>query len=146
MERCVYPEKRSDWEAMLARARSAGVVRPILCISRATRRSVCRLMSPHRRFVPFGGVPARDPGQSFLDLTRTATNRDTEPNSPTDLGRIFERKGVHDMNHGNTNDETTGQMTIIGADTLIKGEMTFQNAARILGKFEGKITSQAKSK
>jgi len=46
------------------------------------------------------------------------------------------------MNHGNTNDETTGQMTIIGADTLIKGEMTFQNAARILGKFEGKITSQ----
>ncbi len=48
------------------------------------------------------------------------------------------------MSSNHTNSETTGQMTIIGADTLIKGEMTFQNAARILGKFEGKITSQGR--
>jgi cytoskeletal protein CcmA (bactofilin family) len=31
------------------------------------------------------------------------------------------------------------QTTIIGADTHIKGEMTFEGAARILGKFEGNI-------
>ncbi len=39
---------------------------------------------------------------------------------------------------------SNANMTIIGADTLIKGEMTFTNSARILGKFEGKITSQGR--
>ena len=34
------------------------------------------------------------------------------------------------------------QMTIIGADTRINGEMTFNTAARILGTFEGKIASK----
>lgn len=29
--------------------------------------------------------------------------------------------------------------TVIGPDTLIRGEMTFQSAARILGKFEGRL-------
>jgi len=39
---------------------------------------------------------------------------------------------------------SSNQMTVIAADTMIKGEMTFQTAARILGKFEGKITSQGR--
>ncbi|MDQ7012262.1 MAG: polymer-forming cytoskeletal protein [Planctomycetota bacterium] len=33
------------------------------------------------------------------------------------------------------------QITVIGPDTQIKGEMTFERTARILGRFEGKITS-----
>tara|TARA_A100001391_G_scaffold181876_1_gene148088 strand:- start:48 stop:584 length:537 start_codon:yes stop_codon:yes gene_type:complete len=37
---------------------------------------------------------------------------------------------------------TTPEMTIIGADTTIKGEMFFEKSARILGNFEGKITAQ----
>jgi cytoskeletal protein CcmA (bactofilin family) len=32
--------------------------------------------------------------------------------------------------------------TVIGADTVIKGEMTVQNRARILGRFEGTIDSK----
>lgn len=34
------------------------------------------------------------------------------------------------------------EMTIIGRDTQIKGEMFFEKSARILGSFEGKITAQ----
>lgn len=34
------------------------------------------------------------------------------------------------------------QMTVIGADTQIKGEITFDTAARILGKVEGRVTSK----
>lgn len=42
-------------------------------------------------------------------------------------------------------DNTTGkEMTVIGADTLIRGEMTFTGSARILGRFEGKIHSQGR--
>ena len=37
---------------------------------------------------------------------------------------------------------TTPEMTVIGADTSIKGEMFFEKSARILGNFEGKITAQ----
>jgi cytoskeletal protein CcmA (bactofilin family) len=37
-----------------------------------------------------------------------------------------------------TNNE---QITVIGAGTHIKGEMTFDRTARILGSFEGKISS-----
>ncbi len=33
------------------------------------------------------------------------------------------------------------EMTVIGRDTKIKGEMSFDSGARILGTFEGKITS-----
>ncbi len=36
----------------------------------------------------------------------------------------------------------TPEMTVIGADTSIKGEMFFEKSARILGNFEGKITAQ----
>ncbi len=32
--------------------------------------------------------------------------------------------------------------TVIGADTIIKGEMTVENQARILGKFEGTIQAK----
>jgi cytoskeletal protein CcmA (bactofilin family) len=32
--------------------------------------------------------------------------------------------------------------TVIGPDTTIKGEMSFEGAARILGNFEGKISSK----
>lgn len=32
--------------------------------------------------------------------------------------------------------------TVIGPDTIIKGEMTFESSARILGKFEGKLTAK----
>lgn len=34
------------------------------------------------------------------------------------------------------------EMTVIGRDTRIKGEMYFENGARILGRFEGKIAAQ----
>ncbi len=34
------------------------------------------------------------------------------------------------------------EMTVIGTDTSIKGEMFFEKSARILGSFEGKITAQ----
>lgn len=34
------------------------------------------------------------------------------------------------------------QMTVIGPDTQIKGEMFFEKSARILGRFEGKIMAQ----
>ena len=36
----------------------------------------------------------------------------------------------------------TPEMTVIGPDTRIKGEMFFEKSARILGQFEGKITAQ----
>jgi len=36
----------------------------------------------------------------------------------------------------------TPELTVIGADTRIKGEMFFEKSARILGQFEGKITAQ----
>ena len=38
--------------------------------------------------------------------------------------------------------EPTGQTTIIGADTKIKGEMVFDGTARLLGQFEGTITAK----
>lgn len=38
--------------------------------------------------------------------------------------------------------ETANQTTIIGQDTQIKGEMIFEGSAKILGKFDGKITSK----
>jgi cytoskeletal protein CcmA (bactofilin family) len=38
--------------------------------------------------------------------------------------------------------DTTPQATIIGPDTHIKGDMTFESTARLLGTFEGKITSK----
>jgi cytoskeletal protein CcmA (bactofilin family) len=34
------------------------------------------------------------------------------------------------------------QTTVIGADTHIKGEMTFEGSARLLGTFEGKISAK----
>ncbi len=36
----------------------------------------------------------------------------------------------------------SNEVTIIAADTQIKGEMIFERAARILGRFEGKITAK----
>jgi cytoskeletal protein CcmA (bactofilin family) len=33
------------------------------------------------------------------------------------------------------------QITVIGPDTRIKGEMSFERTARILGRFEGKVTT-----
>lgn len=37
---------------------------------------------------------------------------------------------------------STQQMTVIGADTKIRGDMTFDGTARILGGFEGSITAK----
>lgn len=37
--------------------------------------------------------------------------------------------------------ENQRQTTVIGSDTQIKGDMTFESSAQILGKFEGSITS-----
>ncbi len=34
------------------------------------------------------------------------------------------------------------QTTVIAADTKIKGEMSFENTARLLGQFEGKINAK----
>ncbi len=39
------------------------------------------------------------------------------------------------------NHDTTGNATVIGVGTKIKGEMSFEGTARILGEFEGRITS-----
>ena len=36
----------------------------------------------------------------------------------------------------------SGEMTVIGADTHIKGEMTFDKAAKINGQFEGQIEAK----
>lgn len=38
--------------------------------------------------------------------------------------------------------EPITQTTVIGPDTQIKGEMTFEGSAKILGKFDGKIVSK----
>jgi len=38
--------------------------------------------------------------------------------------------------------EAHSNMTVIGPDTHIKGELTFDTAARILGRVEGKVTSK----
>jgi cytoskeletal protein CcmA (bactofilin family) len=38
--------------------------------------------------------------------------------------------------------DTTTQTTIIGPDTHIKGDMTFDGTARLLGSFEGTITAK----
>ena len=40
------------------------------------------------------------------------------------------------------NQTNSPELTVIGADTRIKGEMFFEKSARILGHFEGKITAQ----
>jgi len=42
------------------------------------------------------------------------------------------------MSGGNHN---ASEMTVIGPDTTIKGEMNFDGGARVLGTFEGKITA-----
>lgn len=39
--------------------------------------------------------------------------------------------------------QTGGEMTVIGQGTTIKGEVDFDNGARILGVFEGKIRSKS---
>jgi len=41
-----------------------------------------------------------------------------------------------------SNQQTSPEMTVIGTDTRIKGEMFFEKSAKILGGFEGKITAQ----
>ncbi len=45
-------------------------------------------------------------------------------------------------NQPHTHQANTPELTVIGADTRIKGEMFFEKSARILGQFEGKITAQ----
>ena len=34
----------------------------------------------------------------------------------------------------------TGETTIVGADSHFKGELTFERTAKIIGRFDGKIT------
>jgi cytoskeletal protein CcmA (bactofilin family) len=57
---------------------------------------------------------------------------------PTGIGkeRIMSNQNPHQ------GQATTPELTVIGADTRIKGEMFFEKSARILGHFEGKITAQ----
>ena len=38
--------------------------------------------------------------------------------------------------------QSSPELTVIGTDTRIKGEMFFEKSAKILGGFEGKITAQ----
>jgi cytoskeletal protein CcmA (bactofilin family) len=45
---------------------------------------------------------------------------------------------VHMAESSNTSTTTT----VIGPDTFIKGEMQFDSAAKILGRFEGKLTAK----
>jgi cytoskeletal protein CcmA (bactofilin family) len=45
-------------------------------------------------------------------------------------------------NTQNNQPNAAPEMTVIGPDTTIKGEMFFEKSARILGTFEGKIAAQ----
>ncbi len=38
--------------------------------------------------------------------------------------------------------ESDNQVTVIAADTHIRGEMTFERTARLFGKFDGKVNSK----
>ena len=38
--------------------------------------------------------------------------------------------------------DQSNEITVIAADTQIKGEMIFQRAARVVGQFEGRITAK----
>ncbi len=38
--------------------------------------------------------------------------------------------------------ESDNQVTVIAADTYIKGEMNFERTARVLGKFDGKVSAK----
>ena len=38
--------------------------------------------------------------------------------------------------------ESDNQVTVIAADTHIRGEMSFERTARLFGKFDGKVTSK----
>ena len=38
--------------------------------------------------------------------------------------------------------ESDNQVTVIAADTHIRGEMSFDRTARLLGRFEGKVTAK----
>jgi len=42
--------------------------------------------------------------------------------------------------------DPTNQTTVIGPDTRIKGEMSFDNTAQLLGTFEGKISAKGELK
>ncbi len=42
--------------------------------------------------------------------------------------------------------DPTNQTTVIGPDTKIKGEMSFDNTAQLLGTFEGKISAKGELK
>src|SRR5688572_975012 len=56
------------------------------------------------------------------------------------LGRAFDRD-VRQSERKPVMAESN-ETTIIAGDTHIKGEMTFERAARIVGQFEGKITAK----
>ena len=58
------------------------------------------------------------------------SNQPNQPNQPN-------QSNQHQQQPTNT-----PEMTVIGNDTRIKGEMFFEKSARILGHFEGKITAQ----
>ena len=74
--------------------------------------------------------------------------REDVPQSPPGAGACAVRNAGRKeaMSTDNNNQQTTRQnlpeMTVIGPDTKIKGEMFFEKSARILGSFEGKITAQ----
>ncbi|MAO20888.1 MAG: hypothetical protein CMJ25_09075 [Phycisphaerae bacterium] len=64
---------------------------------------------------------------------------------PTGIGKESRMSNQNPMNNTSTNNTPrtgTPELTVIGADTRIKGEMFFEKSARILGHFEGKITAQ----
>jgi len=69
-----------------------------------------------------------------------------ETGGPIGSVRVEERAGQDERNPVKeprvmaTRNETS-ELTVIGRDTKIKGEMHFEAGARILGEFEGRITS-----
>ncbi|MGJ8637379.1 MAG: bactofilin family protein [Phycisphaerales bacterium] len=49
---------------------------------------------------------------------------------------------TNQQNNTSPTQTSAPEMTVIGTDTRIKGEMFFEKSAKILGGFEGKITAQ----
>ena len=73
-------------------------------------------------------------------MTRDQMNRDTNQSSPNTLrDQPGQNAGLNAPFSTNQNANPAEQLTVIGADTKIKGEMFFEKSARILGQFEGKI-------
>jgi cytoskeletal protein CcmA (bactofilin family) len=81
-----------------------------------------------------------------VSLTQIAPHTIRRQQKPTGIGKESRMSNQNPMNNNTPTNNApragTPELTVIGADTRIKGEMFFEKSARILGHFEGKITAQ----